>query len=272
MAFRTDIQLLEPGSLVQLFTVDCTAFGGDILRFHGHSIAHTPEELEAYKNPLYAGSLIWFAGDESLPIGRGADTDEPLAKSIIWQGEEYRAWPCQIEGIESNSTGSPASPTLSVGNIDGSISAACLFFEDFLQAKVTIHQTLTKYLDGANFVGGNPEADPTQEAIDIWYIDRKTLETNEIVQWELSSPGDVSGQTIPARIITGLCEWCMRGRYRGPECGYTGSARFTEDDEPTDDPELDRCGGLVRSCKLRFGENNELPFGGFPGASLLRSA
>lgn len=29
----------------------------------------------------------------------------------------------------------------------------------------------------------------------------------------------------------------------------------------------DRCGKRLTSCKLRFGENNPLPFGGFPGAS-----
>ncbi|MGQ7176699.1 phage minor tail protein L, partial [Escherichia coli] len=27
----------------------------------------------------------------------------------------------------------------------------------------------------------------------------------------------------------------------------------------------------LSACKLRFGENNELSFGGFPGTSLIRS-
>lgn len=267
MTFRADIQTLEPGSLVQLIEVDCTAFGGDLLLFHGHAIVHSAAEVTEDPCTL----LLDFAGQQYATQAI-ADVGTAPAKSIWWQGQEYKAWPCQIEGMEANSSGSPAAPTLSVGNIDGSISAACLFFDDFLQAKVTVRQTLTRYLDARNYPQGNPEADPTQEAIEIWYIDRKTVETGELVQWELSSPGDVSGQMIPARIITGLCEWCLRGAYRGPECGYTGAARFTEDDEPTDNPELDRCGGLVRSCKLRFGEREELPFGGFPGAALLRTS
>ncbi|MGQ7140839.1 hypothetical protein ACUOA8_09315, partial [Escherichia sp. SS-MK2] len=29
--------------------------------------------------------------------------------------------------------------------------------------------------------------------------------------------------------------------------------------------------GTLSACKLRFGENNELSFGGFPGTSLIRS-
>nr|MDA4987746.1 phage minor tail protein L [Acinetobacter baumannii] len=66
-----------------------------------------------------------------------------------------------------------------------------------------------------------------------------------------------------------LCHWCMMGKYRGEECGYTGVAMFTDKDEPTDNPALDRCGGRLRSCRLRFGENKPLPFGGFPASSLL---
>ena len=40
-------------------------------------------------------------------------------------------------------------------------------------------------------------------------------------------------------------------------------------DDPTDDPALDQCKGCLSSCKLRFGENNELSFGGFPAVSLI---
>ena len=32
----------------------------------------------------------------------------------------------------------------------------------------------------------------------------------------------------------------------------------------------DRCGKRLQSCKLRFGQNGSLPFGGFPGANLTR--
>lgn len=264
-----DVQTLEPGSLVQLIEVDCTAFGGDVLRFHGHTIALRERDLQALRNPIYAGSLQWLAGSESVLAGDG--TAGTGARAIWWQGEKYSAWPCRAEGIEADGSGSPSSPTLSVGNIDGTISAICLLFDDLVQAKVTIHNTFVHYLDASNFEGGNPEADPTQESIDVWYIDRKSAEDGEVVQWELSSPADVSGQSIPARIITGMCEWCMRGRYRGPECGYTGTAMFDEDGNPTDDPGQDKCGGLLSTgCKLRFGEDAELPFGGFPGASLLR--
>jgi lambda family phage minor tail protein L len=47
-------------------------------------------------------------------------------------------------------------------------------------------------------------------------------------------------------------------------CGYNGPAVADSDDVATDDPARDQCGGRVRSCKLRFGQDKPLPYGGFP--------
>lgn len=251
MSLNSDYQKLEPGDTVRLFVVDGTAFGiSDAMRFHSHNIAHTPEEIHA------AG------GDETkLP-----------AKSIWWQGEEYKAWPCQIEGIGVSITGASAQPKLTVANLDSSITALCLAYDDLLQAKVTIRDTLAAYLDARNFPAGNPSADPTQEKTQVWYIDAKNSETNEIVEFTLSSPMDLQGLMIPTRQLHSLCTWCIRNKYRsGDGCDYAGTRYFDKNNKPVDDPSLDECNGTLTACKLRFGENNELPFGGFPGTSLIRS-
>ncbi|WKN20787.1 phage minor tail protein L [Azotobacter vinelandii] len=245
-----DVQLLEPGSEVQLLEVDCTAFGGDLLRFHGHNIPHTPAELAA------------FTGEpEELP-----------AKPIWWQGNEYAAWPVEVEGLEVTGDGRAPSPTLRVGNIGGSITALCLLFDDLVQAKVRIIETFAHYLDAENFPDGNPQADPSQERVDTWYIDQKNHEDGETVEFALSSPADLQGQMIPARQIHSLCHRALCGEYRGATgCGYTGGPVSTEDGTPTDDPALDACGGLLSDCTARFGENEPLSFGGFPASSLIRS-
>jgi len=70
---------------------------------------------------------------------------------------------------------------------------------------------------------------------------------------------------IPVRQITSYCSW----EYRGEECGYTGAAMFTEKDEPTDNPALDRCSYRLSGCECRSGKNKPLPFGGFPASSML---
>ena len=247
MALIADIQKLEPGGEVRLFEIDGSEYGADILRFHGHAIPHTPAELALYAN----------------------SPDELPAKPIWWQGNEYAAWPVQVEGIGSDSDGTAARPVFSAGNVNGRVTALCLAFEDLVKFKLTIRETLAQYLDAANFPEGNPTADPTQEALDIWYIDQKTGEDGEVVQWDLSSPGEIDDHGLPGRQMTTFCHWAMTGGYRGPNCQYTGSAMFDDDDAPTSDPSKDQCKGGLKSCRLRFGQNNELNHGGFPAVSLI---
>ena len=251
MSLNSDYQKLEPGNVIRLFVVDGTAFGvADVLRFHAHNIAHTPEEIEA----------------------AGGDENKLPAKSIWWQGEEYKAWPCQIEGIEASTSGSSAQPKLSVANLDSSITALCLAYDDMLQAKVTIHDTIGKYLDARNFTGGNPTADPTQEKLKVFYIDAKSSETNEVVELTLSSPMDLQGLMIPTRQLHSLCTWCIRNKYRtGDGCDYAGTRYFDKNNNPVSDPSLDECNGTLAACELRFGKGNELSHGGFVGTSLIRS-
>ncbi|WP_411704369.1 phage minor tail protein L [Edaphovirga cremea] len=250
MTMNADLQKLEPGNRIRLYEIDGNKFDAGILRFHGDTIPHTPEEIAA----------------------AGGDDSKLLAKSIWWQGEEYSAWPCQIEGLEMSSDGQSAQPKLSVANLNGSITALCIYFNDMVQAKVTIHETFKHYLDGANFPEGNPEADPNQEFIQVFYIDSKSNENNEVVEFTLSSPADLEGLMIPTRQIHSLCTWAMRGWYRtGKGCAYAGqNGAFTLDDKPTDDPSRDVCAGLLSSCNRRFGQNEQLDFGGFPGSALIK--
>lgn len=247
MALITDIQKLEPGAEVRLFEIDGSDYGADYLRFHGHAIAHTPAELEAAAT-----------ADEELP-----------AKSIWWQGHEYAAWPVQIEGIGATSDGTATRPTFVAGNVSGRVTALCLAFDDLLKFKLTVRETLAQYLDEQNFPEGNPTADPTQEALEIWYIDQKTSEDGEQVRWELSSPGEIDNHGLPGRQMTTFCHWAMTQGYRGPDCNYTGAPMFDDEDNPTDDPAKDQCKGTLTSCRLRFGEHNELSHGGFPAVSLI---
>jgi lambda family phage minor tail protein L len=130
----------------------------------------------------------------------------------------------QIDGIEANGDRTAVRPTLGVGNVNGRITALCLAFEDLLDFKLTMRHTLVRYIDAVNFPAGNPEADPTQELIEVWYLDQKTNEDGETVSWELASPGDVGGESI-GRQMTTLCHWCLRAgskAVRGRRCLESG--------------------------------------------------
>ncbi|WP_371974986.1 phage minor tail protein L [Lelliottia nimipressuralis] len=247
-----DYQRLEPGNKIRLIEVDGSTFGvDDVLRFHAYNLPHAADEIAA----------------------AGGDETKLAAKSIWWQGKEYAAWPYQLEGLEASTNGSGAQPTLTVANIDSLITALCLAYDDMLQAKVTIHDTFAHYLDAKNFPEGNATADPHQVRKRVFYIDGKNNElAGESVEFILTSPMDLQGLMIPTRQLHSLCTWCIRNQYRSGEgCDYAGTSYFDLNNNPVDDPSLDVCNGTLTACRLRFGENEELPFGGFPGTSLIRS-
>lgn len=190
------------------------------------------------------------------------------AEPIYWQGNTYSAWPIQAEGF-SYTTDRPPTPTLTLSNIDGTITALCLSYGDLVGAIFKRRRTLVKYLDAANFTGGNPTADPTQQFPDeIWYVERKTHEEATQVSFELASAMDFNGVKLPRRqIISNQCPW----QYRSSECGYSGGAVAKVDDTPTALMGEDACSKRVSGCKLRFGETGTLNHGGFPAAGLMRS-
>lgn len=218
MSLLADIQSLEPGSIVELFEIDAENLGAGIFRFHA-----------------------------DLTMG-----------PIVFQGKSYSPWPIKADGFQMQGKGKNASPSLTVGNVDGFVTALCLSFRDLVGASFYRRRTLAQYLDGA------PEADPDEEfPVETWRIEVKKAETNEQVSFELSSPIDFRNQLIPARqIVANLCPW----RYRGDGCMYNGPPVADINDNPTTDPALDDCSHYVKGCKLRFGEFGELPHGGFPSA------
>lgn len=225
-----DIQTLEPGAKVELFELDASNIaGGAALLFHGYQ----------------------------------------QAGIITWQGKQYTPWPITAEGFAKTSEGQQPAPKLSVGNVDGSISALCIQLDDMVGAKLTRHVTLGKYLDAVNFAGGNPTADASQEfPPEIWFIEQKTGETSEVVEFELMSALDFQGKMLPGRqIIANLCSFA----YKGANCGYVPGAMFDANDQAVANPALDVCSKRLTGCKARFGATNVLNFGGFPAAGLIRS-
>jgi len=195
-----------------------------------------------------------------------AGVNANVTGNIFWNGQAYFRLPIQAEGFDYSNGGTLPRPTLSVANLGGEISALLLAANaitpgnDLGGAKVVRIRTLKKFLDGET------SADPHAKFPDeIWYVDRKSAENREVVQWELASKFDMAGTMIPKRqIVANVCQW----QYRSAECGYTGSNYWNERDQVVGTLAQDRCGKRIGSCKLRFGATAELPFGSFPGAGL----
>jgi len=195
-----------------------------------------------------------------------AGVNEQISGNIVWNGNTYVRFPVKAEGFEYTNTGTLPRPTLTVANLSGSISVLLLEINlttsgnDLAGAEVRRIRTLKKYLDGET------AADPHAKFPDeVWYCDRKASENRELVTFELASKFDLAGVMLPKRqIIANICQW----EYRSAECSYTGSNYFDVDDNSVASLSNDKCGKRLSSCKKRFGENGQLPFGSFPGAGL----
>lgn len=186
--------------------------------------------------------------------------------NIVWAGNTYQAYPIEAEGFEWSGTGQLPRPKIRVSNILGTMTAILLTLSDGLEgAKVTRIRTMARYLDAINFTGGvNPYGTPSSTSEwprEIYYIDRKTVETRDVVEFELAAAFDLAGVRVPRRqCISNICQWT----YRSAECSYTGTSYFNENDTATTLAN-DVCGKRVSSCKARFGATATLPFGSFPG-------
>jgi lambda family phage minor tail protein L len=232
-------QRLEPDAVIELFDLDMSLIGGPVVHYHGGT------------NQIF----------------------EP----VVWQGVTYYPFPVQASGFEYSGQGQLPRPRLTVANTTGAISALVLTYGDLIGCKVTRRRTFQQYLDAVNFPNGNAGADPTAEfPQDIFYIEQRTSETRDAVEFQLSAAFDFQGLKLPRRyVIQNTCQWQYRifqlstdsFNYNNVECPYTGTQYFDSSDNPTT-MQNDVCGKRLTSCQARFGVNNTLPYGAFPGCAV----
>lgn len=209
--------------------------------------------IRSMRNPDQQGELYRFHNGVSQ-----------TQQNIWWQGNEYQAYPIHAEGFEVSGQGPSNRPSLSVSNLHGIITALVADFGQAVGAKVTRRLVYAQFLDARNFPNGNPQADPTQEAVSLFIVEQLKNLDDEVATFELALPFETDNARIPLLMITSdNCIW----QYRSAECGYTGPPVADEFDQPTADPKKDKCSHCVRGCQLRWGQHAVLPFGGFPSAT-----
>ena len=176
---------------------------------------------------------------------------------LVWAGNNYMAFPIEVDGFSYSGTGQLPRPSLKVSNVMGSITALLLVLPSGLEgARVTRIRTHARYLDAVNFPGNvNPLGTPDPLAEyprEVFYVDQKKSEGVEMVEFALASAFDLAGVRAPKRQVVRSCTWVYPPTAAHPECGYAGP--------------LPTCAKTVAACREHFGSNAELPFGGFPGA------
>ena len=148
--------------------------------------------------------------------------------NLIFNDIEYARLPIEASGFEYNGKQLPR-PTLKISNILGTITTILLTLPQGLEgAKVTRIRTLRRFIDDANFEGGdilledgsfllqedssvtdlesgaNPfgTADPTALfPLEVFFIDRKASENRSVVEFELAASFDLQGVRLPKRQI-----------------------------------------------------------------------
>jgi lambda family phage minor tail protein L len=179
-------------------------------------------------------------------------TNADVTGNIVWNGNTYTRLPIQADGFDYTNTGSLPRPTLTVSNLDSTMTTLLILVNattagnDLGGATVKRIRTLKKYLDG------EAAADPHAKFPDeVWYVDRKASENRDAVSFELASKFDLAGVMLPKRqLIANVCQW----KYRGAECGYTGTRYFNTNDGVESTLANDVCGKRLASCELRFGQ------------------
>tara|TARA_R100001443_G_scaffold99081_2_gene106209 strand:- start:1069 stop:1695 length:627 start_codon:yes stop_codon:yes gene_type:complete len=190
----SELQKISPSNIVELFQLEL------ITAIHG------------------ANTIFYFHN--------GVNTNDN--SNVIFDNNEYVKMPIEATGFEFKSKTLPR-PRLKISNILGTFTTLILTLPQGLEgAKVTRLRTLRRFIDDDNFAGGdilgedgsfilqednsvidmesgiNPfgTADPTALfPSEIYFIDRKTAENRDGVEFELAASFDLDGVRLPKRQV-----------------------------------------------------------------------
>jgi len=304
MSITTDAHSFEPGEIIELFELDLStgsaASSYQIFRWHS-GLGDNLKELVWQGNRYLAFPIeaegFEFTGKGAIPrptltvanitslLSNAINQYDDLVGAKLTRKRTFSkyldsscdVWGYALGGTCSGESGASCSDTayttqqtcLAAGETwYGSYSKTdCLDSTKYGAAGTWTDYTSSSCATDGGTWYANATADSDADFADeIWYIDRKAVETNTYIQFELTAAHDVQGVKLPSRsIIANNCPW----RYRGTECSYTGSNYFDIDNNTVASLADDVCAKTFTACEKRFPlDTQEIPFGGFPGAGV----
>ncbi len=211
IGLQAEASSLTPSPIIQFFEIDIGNIG-----FDRGVISET--EVDGETNTIFR-----FHNNVKL-----------TTNDIYWRGQTYVAIPITAEGFEIKSNGTFPTPKLSLTVSDDGIPYLSVFknrlFElagDLVGAKVTRFRTFAKYIDAENFFDSVPPQgfapDPNKElSRDIYFIERKSNENKNLLEFELSSIFELEDIKLPGRrVLANTCPF----QYRGEGCMYEYNTR-----------------------------------------------
>jgi lambda family phage minor tail protein L len=178
---------------------------------------------------------------------------------IVYQGNTYAPWFVKVTGIDKRGTGSSNRPTAEIGNMGRLVTDLCRTYQDLVGATVRRRRTLANYI----------AADIGQYLDEYYLIERRSEETLTTVKFELASPLDFLDKQLPGMVALATgCPHRYKSTINGSGCSWPGTNSalwFDRFGVTVVSSALDNCGKRISDCKLRFGANNPLDYGGNPG-------
>jgi phage-related protein len=235
----SDINNFEPGDIIELFELDISTGSAPstsaIFRWHpgvnehlqeivwqGNRYSAFPIEAEGFE---FSGTgtipkpLVTIANITSVLSGYLTSYDDLVGAKLTRKRTlaKYLDSYCKIGGITTGG--------VCTGESGGSASISktdCLDATKNGSAGTWVPYDTTICTTASGIWYANSTEDSTASFPDeIWYVERKAVETNTHIQFELSSAHDVQGVKLPGRtIVANSCPWA----YKGVECGYSGQA------------------------------------------------
>ena len=130
---------------------------------------------------------------------------------VVWQAKSYQRFPIQATGFAFQ-RGQLPRPKITIFNGSGFMSLLLnevnkiTAGNDLTGAVVTRIRTLAKFIDAVNFTGGVNifgTPDPNSEfPREVYYVDRKSVENGQVVEFELAAVFDLAGIRAPKRVCT----------------------------------------------------------------------
>jgi lambda family phage minor tail protein L len=229
-----EAQRLDPSAIVSLFTLDATSLGGPVMRFV-----------------------------------KSSQSDGP----VTFQAIDYEPTDVDFEGLETSGIGAPPTPKIKLAITNRVVEALVSTYGDLNGCALSRIRTFARFLDGESDADPNAFFGP-----DLYRVERKSDDNPEFIEWELSTSIDQEGKMIPGRvIIKNTCMWRYRmwnpdknggaggWDYSKAQCPYTGSKKYDINNQEVSAGKNDYPSRTLECCKTRFGKNQPLPFGGFPG-------
>ena len=123
---------------------------------------------------------------------------------------EYEILPISIEDLQHTSTGPSTRPILRVANVLNTFETAVgVNLDNLLGKKLIRRRTLKKYLDNGSGNSSNPATEFPRQ---VYIIDRIETRNALEVAFELTTPFEVEGLTLPYRQVGhNACSWIYQG-------------------------------------------------------------